>query len=417
MRSLYIRLLRMVMIVIRGVGRGKLSQRSATLTYYSLLAIVPFLAIVFGIAKGFGGEKYLQDFILGNLGIQGDTMTRIIDFANRLLDNTRGDLLAGVAIILLIWTVIIVLNTVERTFNNIWQIYKRRSFIRKFTDYLALILLSPALIILSSSVTVYISAQLDVLSDKLTLVEYLSPVVIFLLKLIPYVLIWILLTFVYMIFPNTKVRIRSALLAGVVAGTIYQVVQWYYIRFQTGVSNYNAIYGSFAAIPLFLIWLNLSWRIILLGAEISFADQNVDNYDFEENSLRLSHAHKRLLAIMIMHRIIRQFEEGKQPLTSSDIAIQLGLPSRLTNQLINQLINCHLVSETYNQEMNENGFQPARAISTIRIQTVIDTLDHQGMDDILVNDTRIMAELKDKLNAFRTTIGNQPENIALKDLG
>lgn len=307
-RSLYIRLLRIIMIVIRGVSRGKLSQRSSSLTYYSLLAIVPFLAIVFGIAKGFGGERYLQDFILGNLGIQEETMAQIIDFANRLLDKTRGDLLAGVAIILLIWTVIIVLNTVERTFNNIWQIYKRRSFIRKFTDYLALILLSPALIILSSSVTVYISTQLGVLSHKMTLVEYVSPMVIFLLKLIPYVLIWILLTFVYMIFPNTKVRIRSALLAGIVAGTIYQVVQWYYIRFQTGVSNYNAIYGSFAAIPLFLIWLNLSWRIILLGAEISFADQNVDSYDFEENSLRLSHAHKRLLAIMIMHRIIMQFE-------------------------------------------------------------------------------------------------------------
>ena len=415
-RSLYIRLLRIFMIVLRGISKGKLSLRSSSLTFYSLLAIVPSLAIIFGIAKGFGGEKYIRNFILGNLAIQEETMSRFIDFANKLLERTRGELIAGIAFILLIWTIIIVLNTVERTFNNIWQIYKKRSFIRKFTDYLALILVSPALIIISSSLTVYISTQLDSLSEKVMVLEYITPMVIFLMKLIPYVLIWILLTFVYMIFPNTKVKFKSALLAGIVAGTVYQVIQWYYIRFQTGVTNYNAIYGSFAAIPLFLIWMNLSWRIILFGAEISFADQNVDTYDFEDNSMRLSHAHQRLLAMMIMHRIITQFEEGKRPLTSSEIAINLGIPSRLNNQLINQLIDCELVSETYDQEKTESGFQPARAISSITIQNVIYTLDHHGMADIHVNDDRLLESLKEKISAFQSTLDQSSSNILVKDL-
>lgn len=415
-RSLYIRLLRIVMIVLRGVSKGKLTLRSSSLTFYSVLAIVPFLAIIFGIAKGFGAELYIRDFIMNSLAIQEKFMTRIIDFANALLEKTRGDLIAGIAFILLIWTIITVLNTVERTFNNIWQIYKKRSFIRKFTDYLALILVAPALIIVSSSITVYISTQLDTLAEKIKVLEYITPMVILLVKFIPYLLIWVLLTFVYMIFPNTKVKFKSALLAGIVAGTVYQIVQWYYIRFQVGITNYNAIYGSFAAIPLFLIWINLSWQIILFGAEISFADQNVDTYDFEDNSMRLSHAHKRLLAIMIMHRIIRQFEEGTHPLTSSDIAISLGIPTRLTNQLINQLIACELVSETYDQQRTESGFQPARAISTITIQNMMETFDFLGMEDINVSDVALLEAVEEKIAAFRTAIEKSPSNILVKDL-
>lgn len=415
-KSLYIRLLRIVMIVLRSVSKGKLTLRSSSLTFYSILAIVPFLAIIFGIAKGFGAEASIRDFILDSLAIQEQFMTRIIDFANKLLEKTHGGLMAGIAFILLIWTIVTVLNTVERTFNNIWQIYKKRSFIRKFTDYLALILVAPALIIISSSITVYVSTQLDTLADKIRVLEFITPLVIFLAKLLPYLLIWVLLTFVYMIFPNTKVKFKSALLAGIVAGTVYQILQWYYIRFQVGITNYNAIYGSFAAIPLFLIWINLSWQIILLGAEISFADQNVDTYDFEDNSMRLSHAHKRLLAMMIMHRIIRQFEEGNRPLSSSEIAISLGIPARLTNQLINMLVDCHLVSETYDKELNESGFQPARAISTITIQGMIGTIDYHGMEDIIVNDSRLMAALEEKIGNFRTALEKSPSNVLIKDL-
>ncbi len=416
LRALYIRLLRIIMIVFRGISQGKLSARSATLTYYSLLAIVPFLAILFGISKGFGGETYLKDFISSSLPLHEQAMSKFIDFASKLLEKTRGELLAGIAFVVLIWTVVMVLNTVERTFNNIWQIYKKRTFVRKFVDYLALILLAPALIILSSTLNVYVSTQLDNLSEKIAFFEYLSPVMLFVARLTPFLLIWLLLIFVYTIFPNTRVRFRSAVIAAIVAGTIYQVVQWYYIKFQAGVSSYNAIYGSFAAFPLFLIWMNISWTIILLGAEISFAEQNVDNYDFEENSLRLSHSHKQLLSLMIIQRIIRQFEEGKKPLTAKEIAVDLGIPGRLTNQLINQFIDCALVSETTDKEMNESGFQPARAISTITIHTVLSTLDRYGKDDLPVKDIRLLKELEEKIDVFRTTLANHPSNILLKNL-
>jgi membrane protein len=416
LRALFIRLLRIVMIVFRGISQGRLANRSATLTYYSLLAIVPFLAILFGISKGFGGEDYLKNFISGSLPLHEEAMNRFIDFASKLLEKTRGDLLAGIAFIVLIWTVVLVLNTVERTFNNIWQIYKKRSFVRKFTDYLALILLAPALIILSSTLNVYISSQLDNLSSKVEFLQYFSPVMVFIARLTPFLLIWLLLIFVYTIFPNTRVRFRSAVIAAVVAGTIYQVVQWYYIKFQAGVSSYNAIYGSFAAFPLFLVWLNISWTIILLGAEISFAEQNVDNYDFEENSLRLSHSHKQLLSIMILQRIIRQFEEGKKPLTAMEIAVDLGIPGRLTNQLINQLVDSTLVSETTDKEMNESGFQPARAIPTITIYSVMSTLDRYGKDDLPVKDIHLLHKLEEKIAALRATLEKHPSNMLLKDL-
>ena len=180
-----------------------------------------------------------------------------------------------------------------------------RSFSRRFTDYLSVMLICPILLIMASSVTVFINTQATLITQKIALLGAISPVIHVLLELLPYTVIWFVFTFIYIFIPNTKVNFTSGILGGVAAGTIYQVVQWAYVYFQVGVAKYNAIYGSFAALPLFLVWLQLSWRVVLLGAEVSFAHQNVDTYEFEQDCLSASYSFKKLLALLITHQLVK----------------------------------------------------------------------------------------------------------------
>jgi membrane protein len=228
---------------------------------------------------------------------QEEVMNRVVGFANSLLDNTKGGMIAGIGIVFLLWTVLKLLSHIERSFNDIWDVKKPRTYGRKFSDYLSIMLISPILFILSSSVTVFITTQITMITQKVALIGMFSPVIFFMMKFTPYCLMWVLFIFMYILMPNTRVNFSSGMIAGVIAGTIFQIVQWAYVDFQVGMARYNAIYGSFAALPLFLIWIQMSWLIVLFGAEISFAYQYVDTYDFEPDRRRISPAFKKLLRI------------------------------------------------------------------------------------------------------------------------
>jgi membrane protein len=269
-RSFWIRQLRIFLLTIRRFNLDKCELRASALTYYSLLSIVPVVALAFAVAKGFGFEKILAQELMAKLQGHEETAQMIIGFAQSLLENTKGGAIAGVGIVLLFWTVIKVLGNVEKSFNDIWGVKTARAMGRKFADYLSVMMICPVLLIIASSVTVLITTRVSSMLERLSFMGYLADVLIFVLKLLPYGVIWLVFTFIYVFMPNTKVALKSALWGGIFAGTIYQLVQLAYISFQIGVSNYGAIYGSFAALPLFLVWLQLSWLIVLLGAELSF---------------------------------------------------------------------------------------------------------------------------------------------------
>jgi membrane protein len=294
-KSFLIKQLRIIILAIRGYDEDKCFFRASSLTFYTLLSIVPVAAMFFGIAKGFGFEKVLEKRIYENFPGQQEVLSQVLNFSNSLLQETRGGLIAGIGLAVLFWSILKVLNHIERSFNDIWEIKVGRSWGRKFGDYLSIMLISPIFIILSGSVTVFITTQVEQITQRIALLGMFSPAISFLLKFIPYALIWALFTFLYIIMPNTKVNFKAGLLGGVVAGTIYQIAQWAYISFQVGAARYNAIYGSFAALPLFLMWVQISWWIVLFGAELSFANQNVDTYEYEPDCLKISPAFKRLL--------------------------------------------------------------------------------------------------------------------------
>jgi len=415
-QSFLVKQLRIFLLSVRGFDEDKCQLRASALTFYSLISIVPVAAMAFGIAKGFGFDKHLEQQLLEQFQGQEEVIMRVITFAQSLLTNTKGGLIAGVGIILLFWAVIKVLSNIEASFNDIWGIREARSWGRKFSDYLSVMLLGPILMILSSSVTVFITTQVTLIMEKIALLGVFSPLISFILKALPYGIIWVLFTFLYIFMPNTKVNFKSGLLAGIIAGTIYQIVQFGYITFQVGVAKYNAIYGSFAALPLFLIWLQLSWLIVLFGAEFSFAHQNVDTYEFEPDSLGISASFKRLLSLQIAHLLVSNFATGEKPLTAMQISHQLEIPVRLVHQILFELTACGIVSDTQTEEYREPGYQPARDINTLTIQFVVDALDDRGTDAIPVAQTDGTKALSTILHTFRDEVARSPSNRLLKDI-
>jgi membrane protein len=386
------------------------------LTFYTLLSIVPVAAMFFGVAKGFGFERRLQEELFNRFPGQEEVLNQVISFSNSLLEQTQGGIIAGIGMLVLFWSVLKVLGHIEMALNDIWGIKESRSWGRKFSDYLSIMLISPILVLMSGSVTVFIRTQITQITHKVELLGVISPLIFFLLRFTPYLLIWALFTILYIIMPNTKVNFKAGLLGGVVAGTLYQIAQWAYISFQIGAAKYNAIYGSFAALPLFLMWLQISWWIVLFGAELSFANQNVHTYEYEPDCLKVSLGFKKLVALQIAHLLIKKFENGDRPLTDSQISAQLEMPIRLVHNILFDLVESGLVSEIKSQGDKEFAYQPARDINSLTIQYVLEALDQKGTDDIPVARTEDHQALSDALKKFSDAMESSPANQLLKNI-
>jgi membrane protein len=412
----FIKQLRILILATRGFTKDKCTLSASALTFYSVLSIVPVVAMAFGIAKGFGFQKLLEKELLKKFQGQEEVMNRVVAFAHSLLENTKGHLIASFGILFLLWTVIKLLSQIERSFNDIWEVKSPRTYGRKFSDYLSIMLISPILFILSSSVTVFITTQITVITQKVSLIGMFSPIIFFMVKLIPYGLIWILFIFIYMLMPNTKVNFSSGLIAGIIAGTIYQVAQWAYITFQVGMARYNAIYGSFAALPLFLIWIQLSWLIVLFGAEISFAYQYVDTYDFEPDRRYISPAFKKLLSLQVSRLIISTFLKADPPLSAISISKTLEIPIRLVEQILKELVEAGILSDTEVKKNKEMSYQPARDINAITINTIIEALEQKGVNNIPVAKTTELRHLSEALKTLNEEIEKSPANCLLKDI-
>ncbi|OQC71815.1 MAG: ribonuclease BN/unknown domain fusion protein [Deltaproteobacteria bacterium ADurb.Bin002] len=257
---------------------------------------------------------------------------------------------------------------------------------------------------------------MNLILEKFTVLGSFGPVIFFLLRLLPYTLMWALFTFLYIFMPNTQVKFSVGLIAGIITGTIFQVVEWAYITFQIGVAQYNAIYGSFAALPLFLAWLQLSWLIVLYGAELSFAYQNVETYEFEPDALAASHRLRTLLSLRITHHLVQRFVRGEKPATARDISNQLEIPIRFVNEILFNLVKSDILSMARTEGSEEQGYQPARDVSTLTVQYVIGAMDKRGLNQTPFTQSPEFAALSASLETFDQTMARQPENKLLKDL-
>ena len=344
-------------------------SKASALTFYTLLSVVPVLAVLMGIAKGFGYEQVLEKEITSHFYEQPLVADKLIQFAYSWLHSVQGGVIAGIGVVALLWSVFGLMNNVETALNAIWKTSISRSYSRKLSDYLAAMLIAPIFLVTSSGVTVFLSTQLSHAQDNL-LMEAVSPILILIIKLIPFVLIWCLFIFSYLFMPNAKVSLLAALIAGIIAGTAFQAWQYVYIKFQIGASSYGAIYGSFAAVPLFLVWLQISWLILLAGAELAFEVEN-NLYVSIRNRAYLS---EKAIALMITYRCLEAFIQGSPPQTDRSLSHELGLSLNHLHRILEALQDGGILN-TISYANKTIGYQPARSVESISMQLVCEAVE------------------------------------------
>jgi membrane protein len=343
------------------------------------MAIVPVFALLLGITKGFGMNEQLLTSLGASFEQQGEIIQMLTNFSESLLTQGRSSVVTGVSVLFLIWAVLSLLTNIEASFNDIWQVKKPRPWSRKIADYLTIIVIAPIFFVASSSITVMLHSKLVISNSEV--MSYVVPLARAAIKFSSYLLIWGVFTFIYIAMPYTKVRLVPGIIAGVIAGSAALLMQNFYIYSQVMVTKYSAIYGSFAAIPLFLIFAQLSWLILLFGAELAFAIQNVERYEYELNSQNVSQKYKKLIALLITKFIVSSFENGEKPLTSEKIAHKIGLPVRLARELAYELTECNILIETHTSDDKVNAYIPAMDIHKITVGMVLERLEGQGSEN------------------------------------
>ena len=270
MRQIYHKLY----LTVRFFTEKRVMTQASALTYSTLLAIVPIFAVVFAIARGFGYNKYIEMWFRELLSSQPQVADVMVGFVNSYLVHTKSGIFLGVGLIFMLYTVLMLVNNVEETFNKIWQVNNSRPIIRSFANYLATFFLFPIIIVVSTGLSIF----METVADSMVDFTLLGPVIHKLLNFSPYMLMSLLFVLLYVYMPNTEVRISCAILPGILAGIAMQVLQIVYIHSQIWVTGYNAIYGSFAALPLFMLWVQISWTICLFGAQLTYTNQNLNRF-------------------------------------------------------------------------------------------------------------------------------------------
>jgi membrane protein len=416
LKSFGLKIIRIVMFAFKGFNEDRCQLSAAALTFLTLFSIVPVFAMAFGIAKGCGLEKLLVDQLHAQAQGQEEVINLIIGFSERMLESTSGGLIAGIGILILFFTVIRLLGNIELSLNGIWGVIEHRSWVRKFSDYLSIMVVCPVLMILVSSMNVFIVSEITTITEKIELLGMFSSLIFLSLKLLPFVVLWVVFSFVYIVIPNTKVNITAGLIGGVAAGTIYQIFQGLYISLQVGVASYSAVYGSFAALPLFLFWLQTSWLIMLFGAEISFAFQNVDTYELEPDCLKASELFKKLTALRLANLVVKAFVAGTAPVKESILLNQIEIPMRLAKELLYRLVEAGILIEIRHNSSREIAYTPGKDPEIITVGYVIKALDSYGLMDIPIKESEEINKLKQSLLQFQEQLDQSPLNTPLKSI-
>ena len=379
-QRLGIKILKVFLLSIQGFNRDICQLRASALTLYTLLSIVPVIALLFGIAKGFGFEKKLEQQLLEQASDQDTMMLQLIEFSQNMLSSTKGGLVAGVGIIVLFWSVIKVIGNIEESFNHIWNIKKNRPLARKLSDYLSLMMLAPVLLIVSSSITVFIKTQITWLVEVIHLPEFGTQLVLYAMSFSPLVIMSLLFIFIFLFIPNKKISVKAGVVAGIATGILFQLAQSAYLSLQIGVSSYNAIYGSFAALPLFLVWLQIVWMVVLFGCEISFFVHNFESYRHNKKFANLSFSLKKNIGIQVCQFIVQQFIKGEKAPHAELIANELILPLSIVQKTLSDLVDANLIVGLSVEEDEADIYQPARDVNNLTIGAVTSALESTGQN-------------------------------------
>lgn len=402
--------IKIVLLSIRQFTADRIPVRASALTYSTLLSIIPILALLFAIARGLGFDALMENQFRTSVTQQQAEL--IITWVNSYLEHAQSGIFIGVGLIMLLWTVLILTDNIERSFNAIWQVKHPRTVFRKITDYFSMLLLLPLLIVISSGLTIFMTTYVKQMDNYLLL----GPVLKFLVRMIPYTLTWGMFIGLFVFIPNTKVRLSHAILPGILAGSAFQAFQYFYINSQIWVSNYNAIYGSFAAIPMFLLWTQISWTICLLGAEMSYISQNLDAFSFDKETENISRRYHDFFCTIILAAICKRFEQIQVPYTAEELSREHRIPIRLTKRILYELQDMHLIYEAVSDEKGRDiTYIPGVDINRLTVGMLLTKLDMNGSEDFKIGNARYPDSWKVLVKA-RKEFTEQNNRILLKDL-
>jgi membrane protein len=358
-------IIRTIVLVVRGFTSKNLNNIAKSITFSLTFAIVPIMAMIVAVAKGFGVadviEQYLNTTFLGEAGI----VPTIMEMVDRYLSTAQGGLFIGIGILILLWAIYSFFESVETAFNQIWNVKRSRSIARKFSTYITIIVLIPVFIVCNSGLHLFVNSSIG---DSLFL---------------QFIISWVLFIWMYMAIPNTPVRFLSAVVPGILMGTLFKLLQMLSVYLIAMLSRTSIVYGAFASIPILMTWLQYTSLLILIGAEMSYAIQNNAEFEYESELNSMSRRYKDFIMLYLLTVIVRRFENSEAPYSAKELAIRDHLPIRLVNLLMSRLVETELVREVTSEQDEERRYQPALDTHKITVGMVIERIDAQGTEAFL----------------------------------
>ena len=406
------RVLQTIILVGRSFKDKALNVRANSLSFSLLFAFVPLVAGVFAIARGFGFEELIKERLSTSFLAEANIAPMIIEWVERYLDTARGGLFLGIGLIVLIWAVYAFFNMLERSFNTIWNVKQSRSFGRRLTNYMVVLLLVPITIILTSGISIFLNSMATI-SPMWQAIEPIRRLL--LLRLVPFVVTSGVFTWIFIAIPNTKVRFVSAVIPGVLMGVLFQVVQMFSVYLVVLFTRMSVVYGAFSAIPLILIWLHIMCWLLLVGAELAFAIQNNDMFAYEKDLETMSRRYKDYVMLYLLSVIVKRFEQGELPQTAQQMAEQNKLPIRLVQQLLSRLEETNIVRRVYIEQAEDETFVPAMDPRMITVEMVIGRISAQGTEEFLQHTPQEMQEFWQRY--LKMCEANTSDDILVSELG
>jgi len=413
-----VNIMKTLSLTVKSFFNADLQTRAAALTYQTVLTIVPALALLFAIGRGFGFQNLLKSQLFSYMPAQRSAWEQALEFVDSYLAQASEGLFVGIGIPFLLWTLISLVSKVEECFNKIWGIPRGRSLWRKITDYTAIFLILPVLMICSSGITVFMSSTLQATLPF----DFMSPVIGWLLDGASLVLTWLFFAGAYMLIPNTKVYFKNAFIAGILAGSSFLILQWLFVSGQIYVTKYNAIYGSFSLLPLLLIWLQLVWLITLAGALVCYSSQNIFQFSFSNEIADISKDYSWRITMAVLSAVVTRFVREQKPLSDRDLANTYGLPLTLVTDSANLLVACGLLQRVViGKSTDVFGLAPAKDPMAITVGQAIKTINEHGNSGFIPDFDRRFGSVNDMIDKveashFGVTSEIRHSQLAVTDL-
>lgn len=412
-KTMKVRIIKTINLAVQAFTNRDLQIKSMAITYQTIFAMVPALAMLLAISKGFGFQEMVEKELYTYFPSQSKALSAALSFVDSYLAEASSGLLVGVGLVVLLWTLISLLSNIEDAFNNIWDIKTGRNTIQKIKDYIAIFLLIPILMILSSGISIFMS------STVLSAVPFafLTPMVNTMMELLPIVLTWGAFTLCFWLIPNTKVEFKFAAISGVLCAVAFEVLQLLFLNGQIYVSKYNAIYGSFAFLPLMLIWLQLSWLLLLSGCGLTYSLQNVFSYNFFGNLTTVSQSYFRKVLLVVTAVIYRRFHNGMPAPTRNSLSTTYGLPIRMVSNIADKLLLAGLIQLNESRDGKEDpGLVPTTDTDKIMVKDVVKRVEDAGMSDFIPEFSTTYHDALKEIDNINERIYEAAGDMLIRDL-